>query len=168
MDATTAKQLSAQSQISVNYIVRESYELALLKELFDSPFGAHLVFKGGTALRLAYSSPRFSEDLDFDALGEIDSKKFFASLRRIGKRYPAITEVETIAKLHTLFSLVKITEPFLERAFSIKVEVSTRNRPWVKDTDYSSKVITSSTSPLTVLAQVASLDRLAIEKAECA
>src|SRR5436853_3101253 len=121
MDATTAKQLSAQSQISVNYIVRESYELALLKELFESPFGGHLVFKGGTALRLAYGSPRFSEDLDFDALGEIDAKKYFALLQQISKRYPAITGVESIAKFHTLFSLVKITEPFLEHAFSIKV-----------------------------------------------
>jgi len=35
-----------------------------------------LVFKGGTALRLAYGSPRFSDDLDFSELKTIELKKF--------------------------------------------------------------------------------------------
>ena len=166
MDATTARTLSHKLQISVDYIVRESYEMILLRELCEGPFGAHLVFKGGTALRLAYGSPRYSEDLDFDALGAMDGDKFLASLAQAGKRYPAITSVETVNKRNTLFGLVKIAEPFLDRTFSIKVEVSKRNRPWVNGQDYSPQLIVSEASPLRVLAQVATLERIRTEKAD--
>lgn len=34
-----------------------------------------LVFKGGTALYKLYSLPRFSEDLDFSMLGDVDAKR---------------------------------------------------------------------------------------------
>ena len=65
MDIATAKVLSNKLQISIDCIVREEYEILLLKEIFESEYGTKLVFKGGTALRLAYGSPRYSEDLDF-------------------------------------------------------------------------------------------------------
>ncbi len=166
MDAIAAKNLSAKMQISTDYIVRESYEMLLLKDLFEGPFGADIVFKGGTALRLAYGSPRYSEDLDFDAIRKIDGDRFLAHVQHIGKRYPTITAVETVNKRNTLFALVKIAEPLLERAFSIKVEVSKRNRPWIKEQDYTTKLIVSESSPLRVLAQIASLERLRVEKAD--
>jgi predicted nucleotidyltransferase component of viral defense system len=166
MDANAAKNLSAQLQISRDYIVRESYEMSLLNDLFAGPFGADIVFKGGTALRLAYGSPRYSEDLDFDAIHEIAGDRFLDFVKQMGKRYPAVTGVETIDKHNTLFALVRIVEPWLDRPFSIKVEVSKRNRPWVKDKDYSLKLMTSEVSPLRVLAQVASLERIQIEKAD--
>jgi predicted nucleotidyltransferase component of viral defense system len=166
MDANAAKKLSAQLQISRDYILRESYEMSLLNDLFAGPFGADIVFKGGTALRLAYGSPRYSEDLDFDAIHEIAGDRFLDFVKQVGKRYPAVTEVETADKHNTLFALVRIAEPWLERAFSIKVEVSKRNRPWVKDQDYSPKLIVSEVSPLRVLAQVASLERIRTEKAD--
>lgn len=166
MDTNVAKNLSAQLQISRDYIVRESYEMTLLNDLFAGPFGADIVFKGGTALRLAYGSPRYSEDLDFDALHEIDGDRFLNFVKQVGKRYPAVTGVETVDKHNTLFALVRIVEAWLDRPFSIKVEVSKRNRPWVKDQDYSLKLMTSEVSPLQVLAQVASLERIRLEKAD--
>jgi len=39
--------------------------MIILKKLYGSDQGKSFVFKGGTALRLAYGSQRFSEDLDF-------------------------------------------------------------------------------------------------------
>ena len=39
-------------------------------------FGNNLLFKGGTALFLLYGLPRFSEDLDFTALGEVNVEDF--------------------------------------------------------------------------------------------
>jgi predicted nucleotidyltransferase component of viral defense system len=45
--------------------VREYWEMLILKELTESLLGEKLVFIGGTALRLVYNSPRFSDDLDF-------------------------------------------------------------------------------------------------------
>lgn len=164
MDISTAKTLSERLQISADYIVREEYEVILLKEIFESEFGTNLVFKGGTALRLAYGSARFSDDLDFALLSEFDNAKFIKFLKKSGKRYPFVTEVEAIDKFYTLFVLVKIKEPFLERAFSIKVEISKRGGAWVKNKDYSFTVIRSETTPLTVLANIASLEMILREK----
>lgn len=48
--------------------IRREYFQHLFLSLFYKQEGAdNVYFKGGTALRLAYNSPRFSEDLDFDS-----------------------------------------------------------------------------------------------------
>ena len=46
-------------------IVREYFQHTFLGELYKLPGAEKLLFKGGTALRIIYGSPRFSEDLDF-------------------------------------------------------------------------------------------------------
>lgn len=46
-------------------IVREYFQHVVLAELYKLSGAAQLLFKGGTALRIIYGSPRFSEDLDF-------------------------------------------------------------------------------------------------------
>ena len=46
-------------------IVREYFQHVFLSELYKLPQSENLLFKGGTALRIVYGSPRFSEDLDF-------------------------------------------------------------------------------------------------------
>lgn len=46
-------------------IRREYYQHLFLSALYQQPESKHLYFKGGTALRILYHSPRFSEDLDF-------------------------------------------------------------------------------------------------------
>jgi predicted nucleotidyltransferase component of viral defense system len=48
-------------------IVREYFQHVFLSELYKLPGSQNLLFKGGTALRIVYGSPRFSEDLDFSA-----------------------------------------------------------------------------------------------------
>lgn len=47
-------------------ILREYLQHLILKSIFSHPYASQLCFIGGTALRIAYSSQRFSEDLDFD------------------------------------------------------------------------------------------------------
>lgn len=164
MDVSTAQSLSRRLQISVDYVVREEYEILLLKEIFESDFGTSLVFKGGTSLRLVYNSPRFSEDLDFTLIKDFDRKKFIAFLQDLSNKYPGITSVESNEKFYTVFGLVKVKEEYMDRTFSIKIEVSKREGEWVKEKDYSDKVIRSEATPLTVLVQVASLERLLEEK----
>lgn len=164
MDILTAQALSRKLQISIDYVVREEYEILLLKELFESKYGASLVFKGGTALRLAYGSARFSEDLDFTLIAHIDKKKFISFLKETGKKYPAIIVVEPIDKFYTIFALVKIKEEYLNHTFSIKIEISKREDIWKKDKDYNETIIRSEVSPLTVLSQTASLPRILKEK----
>lgn len=50
-------------------IVREYFQHVFLGELYKLPEAEKILFKGGTALRMIYGSPRFSEDLDFSLFG---------------------------------------------------------------------------------------------------
>jgi predicted nucleotidyltransferase component of viral defense system len=50
-------------------LIREYIQYKILEGIFDSKFNAKMVFMGGTAIRILYGNPRFSEDLDFDNLG---------------------------------------------------------------------------------------------------
>jgi predicted nucleotidyltransferase component of viral defense system len=164
MDVENAKSLANQMQISIDSVVREEYEILLLKELFEGEFGSSLVFKGGTALRLVYGSPRFSEDLDFTGIAVINYAKFAPFLERVGKRYPGIVRIETREKFYTLFALVKIKEDYLSRAMTIKIEISKRMGNLEIERDYTDKLISSPVTPLTVLARVATLERILHEK----
>jgi hypothetical protein len=46
-------------------LVKETIHLHLLSALSDAGVLRHVVFQGGTALRLCYGGERYSEDLDF-------------------------------------------------------------------------------------------------------
>lgn len=62
----TLEKLSRQYQMGIfPNIVREYSQHMFLAELYKLPDAQKLLFKGGTALRIIYGSPRFSEDLDF-------------------------------------------------------------------------------------------------------
>ncbi len=50
-------------------ILREYLQNILLNSIYKSNPGRRLYFMGGTALRFCYRLPRFSEDLDFNAMG---------------------------------------------------------------------------------------------------
>ena len=75
MNRQLAETLEKKLGIFQEQIVREEYEMIILKALSDSKLGKSFIFRGGTALRLAYGSPRFSVDLDFSIIGDIDKKK---------------------------------------------------------------------------------------------
>ncbi|MBI1883447.1 MAG: nucleotidyl transferase AbiEii/AbiGii toxin family protein [Chlamydiae bacterium] len=46
-------------------IIREYLQVLVLKSIFQSKWGTHLSFMGGTCLRICYDLKRYSEDLDF-------------------------------------------------------------------------------------------------------
>lgn len=50
-------------------VVREYVQHLFLRSLYAKSDAISLLFKGGTALRIVYNSPRFSEDLDFSSFG---------------------------------------------------------------------------------------------------
>ncbi len=74
------EKLSRQYQTSVfPNIVREYFQHLFLSELYKLSGSENLLFKGGTALRIIYGSPRFSEDLDFSLFRiDIHQKKEYA------------------------------------------------------------------------------------------
>jgi len=150
--------------IAVEHIVREEYEMIILKKLFGSELGKVFVFKGGTALRLAYDSPRFSEDLDFSVIGEFDKKELDILLKSVVEQSKSLTLVETRQKKYTYFALFKIKESYIKQSLSIKFEASIRSENWGKEKDYKLQTLNSRVTNLTVLAQVATLNRLEKDK----
>lgn len=79
----TIRQLATQHQTSESpNIIREYFQHLFLSELYKLPHADRLLFKGGTALRIVYASPRFSEDLDFSLFrtARHESKKYVEDL----------------------------------------------------------------------------------------
>lgn len=71
----TLEKLGRQYQTGVfPNIVREYFQHVFLSELYKMTDAQKLLFKGGTALRIIYGSPRFSEDLDFSLFGVVQNK----------------------------------------------------------------------------------------------
>lgn len=66
----TLQALSVHYQTSVfPNILREYFQHVFLSTLYKLPDSERILFKGGTALRVVYGSPRFSADLDFSLFG---------------------------------------------------------------------------------------------------
>ncbi|MBI4056654.1 MAG: nucleotidyl transferase AbiEii/AbiGii toxin family protein [Elusimicrobia bacterium] len=61
------KEISTKSQTSEKNVAREYAQHVFLSFLYQDPGSDKVFFKGGTALRILFQSPRFSEDLDFSA-----------------------------------------------------------------------------------------------------
>jgi predicted nucleotidyltransferase component of viral defense system len=74
------KSFAVRWQTSLANVAREYVQNLFLSVLYRQAESESLAFKGGTALRLIYKSPRFSEDLDFTGglkpyhLGKLFSK----------------------------------------------------------------------------------------------
>lgn len=56
-------------QTTIDNVVREYAQHLFISSFYRIKGAENILFKGGTALRFAYRSPRFSEDLDFSASG---------------------------------------------------------------------------------------------------
>lgn len=166
MDQQLAESLARQLRISPEQVVREEYEMLILRALLESPIGAALVFKGGTALRLAYGSPRFSDDLDFSLLVPVAEDVFVLAAANAAKSLPRVELVEALAKQFTLFALYKVRESFLSYPFSIQVEVSSRVDLDNQEARFDLRLLTSPTTPVSVLARVAALEWMWNDKQE--
>ncbi len=61
------KILAQRQQTTELNINREYYQHLFLSYFYQQPQSSQVYFKGGTALKVLYNSPRFSEDLDFSS-----------------------------------------------------------------------------------------------------
>lgn len=61
----TIKKLVTHHQTNELNIIREYFQHLFLSQFYKLEGAENILFKGGTALRIIYGSPRFSEDLDF-------------------------------------------------------------------------------------------------------
>lgn len=81
--------------------LREILQEIVLYSLSDAGFFNHAVFYGGTALRILYGLPRFSEDLDFSLIkpdASFDLSKYEKAVLETLKTYGFEAQIETKIK----------------------------------------------------------------------
>jgi predicted nucleotidyltransferase component of viral defense system len=61
------KKIAAKNQTTELNVLREYFQHLFLSHFYQQKETEKIYFKGGTALRIIYNSPRFSEDLDFSS-----------------------------------------------------------------------------------------------------
>lgn len=69
IDAKIIRELANRYQTTADNTVREYFQHLFLSHLYRHKEADRFLFKGGTALRIVWQSPRFSEDLDFTGVG---------------------------------------------------------------------------------------------------
>ena len=164
MEQSLAQKTAIELKIDRTQVVREYWELTLLKGLYESSFGKYLIFKGGTALRLAYGSPRFSEDLDFSLTRDTLKGNFSSFVKKFAAPHPELTPTDIEEKYYTYLAEIKVTQSYLPFPFRIKVEISKRE---TKDYEWELKLLSSPASIIQILGQVATLNQLYKDKLSC-
>ncbi len=69
LDRNFLQNLATKSEASFQNIIREYTQHLFLRSFYTKKGSPNFLFKGGTALRIVFGSPRFSEDLDFTGVG---------------------------------------------------------------------------------------------------
>ena len=103
MDALQLQSFGKKLKISPVEILREEIEMSILQELSQSSLAKNLIFKGGTALRLCYGSPRFSQDLDFNQRKKFDLAMLKQTLQKIAHKNQEISVKEVFKKRFTKY-----------------------------------------------------------------
>lgn len=164
MEQLIAEQKARELKIDKTQVVRGHWELIVLKGLYESPFGRYLIFKDGTALRLTYGSPRFSEDLDFSLTKDVLKGKFSSLIKKIIAPFPELSLTDLEEKYYTYLAEIKVTQNYLPFPFRIKIEISKRE---IKDYQWELKLLNSPATVIQVIGQVATLSQIYKDKLAC-
>ncbi|MFH1789622.1 MAG: nucleotidyl transferase AbiEii/AbiGii toxin family protein [bacterium] len=163
MDNIELDKLVSELQISKDQILREEAEMLFLDQLGKNRISSKLVFYGGTALRLAYNSPRFSEDIDLLMIGNVSLSELKIFLNTILKKNDNWKLIDIKNKRQILFALINIKDEKLKHNFSIKIEI---HKPKKKiDVEYNLASIQSPTSiaqPLLLVPSIEAMKELKI------
>jgi predicted nucleotidyltransferase component of viral defense system len=115
-------------------IAREYIQNLFLSFFYEQKESRNILFKGGTALRIVFQSPRFSEYLDFStnrifSLKEIEQIiiKTISNIENLGIK----TSVEE-SKITTGGYLSIVNFKFLEYNINIRLEISFRKQTKIK------------------------------------
>lgn len=126
MDQYNLQILTKKLKIACFNIIRENIEIEILNAFSQSKLAKKIVFYGGTALRLAYASPRFSEDLDFLMIKKIQAKELKDLLLDLIKKNKGMTLKDFKDKRNTLFALINLKHIALKHPINIKIEIAKR------------------------------------------
>lgn len=130
ISAEDIKRLSTRHQTIPATMAREYLQNCFLSEFYKLENSDRILFKGGTALRLIYQSPRYSEDLDFTGINNILYPEIedllLETLRNLSSWGFEIEIIE--AKKTTGGYLSKIDFSFSGFKINLKIEISFRIR----------------------------------------
>ncbi len=158
MDSDQLAKLRQVLKISADQILREEAEMEILSELAKHRLSSKLVFYGGTALRLAYGSPRFSEDIDLIAVKPAGYGEYRAFIDSLIEKKDNWSLKDVKNKRKTYFSIILISDRKLKHNFSVRIEL---HKPAVKvKMNAELTLIKSPASPLEPLLLVPSLAEL--------
>lgn len=157
-----AEKLAVEHRTVTDNILKEHYQMYLLDMLFKASFAENLVFKGGTALRLAYGSFRFSEDLDFSLLENISYVAFKDTITKLPNIFPEAKIKDIYDKHYTLFAKIVFDIGFKPIPIGIKIEINKN----VKEHDYTIMLLKSPFNNLEVSAKVYTLESILKDKLE--
>ncbi len=130
-----------------NLIKQEQFEIEVLERLNSRKLLKNLVFCGGSMLRLCFGLDRFSNDLGFWLMKNIDVKKLFSDLREIFSQFYKLSDATS--KSSTL--LFEIRSKDYPR--SLKIEI----RKERKKVEIESAIAYSKYSNIQVILNVVSL-----------
>ena len=103
-------------------IKQEQFEIEVLDRLKSGRFLDKLVFTGGTMLRLCYGLNRYSVDLDFWIVKEIDMSKLYKDLIKYMTEFYTIKD--SMNKFYTI--VIEMRKPDFAR--SLKIEIRKEKR----------------------------------------
>lgn len=104
---------------------RENVIIEVVQTLAKSRAGPQIAFKGGTALKLFYDLPRYSEDIDYDALPRASAEGLISFIEGLcTKKGWEITD--SALKYYTILVELRFRGP--DRNFHVKIEISTREK----------------------------------------
>lgn len=121
------RSLATKLQTTELNVRREYFQHLFLSYFYQQPLTDQIYFKGGTALRMLYNSPRFSEDLDFSSsLNDIHAleEAILGTLAEIARENIDVDITES--KTTTGGYLAIITFPTDPTPVSVQLEISLR------------------------------------------
>lgn len=144
------REFTKKYQTNERNILREYIQHLFLSELYKTSNADRLFFKGGTAIRFIFQSPRFSEDLDFAGKNIIDKEidtLFLEALFQLEKVGIKIYYKETKRTSGGYLGLIQYE--IFHIAEEMKFEVSLRQNK--KITSEVSNIISDFTIPYTLV-----------------
>ncbi|MCX7785559.1 MAG: nucleotidyl transferase AbiEii/AbiGii toxin family protein [candidate division WOR-3 bacterium] len=88
-----------------NLIKQEQFEIEVLEQLHKNRILDKLVFGGGTMLRLCYGLNRFSVDLDFWLVKDLNTNRLFQTLKTVLGKIYTLTDAQN--KYYTILFELK-------------------------------------------------------------
>lgn len=137
----------------------EIFEIEVLEKLKNAKFLEPLVFGGGTMLRLCYELNRYSVDLDFWFLQEIDIAAHFEKLRQCLKKEYDLTDARI--KFNTLLFEIR------SRNYPRRLKIEIRKKA-LEGCDFQEKIAFSKYFTKQVVLKVHTLDQTMKNKVEAA